>query len=539
MSPSARQRSLLMIVAMSLGLAACISPQGRVVADDEVVGKPAGVSGAQGAHSKLMGGETQQWRAGQLWYHISGGEQGRLQLRLRLLDPPERTSLFLPGAWAGRDDYAKAIRIQSATGPSGPLPLTLLRDQGRLDIVAKDQAWIELRYEVNLSKRRSEQERLEPQRLGEAGFLAYAPTFLVLPSERLARQLSQIPIEVQLPDTIEVLTTWPLKRPPSPSKRAGYTTYGYVAADIGELRDAFVVAQQALVQVRDPERALSIAYAPSYKGDTQAMTALIERVLSAYITRFGSPGPVAVFVHSPASSQRAGGAKGKGAGVRWGTGRRGGFVLELPATASVDDEMSLLIAHEAFHLWNGHKLVPDGAQEQRTRWFKEGLTHYVALQTLGQLRLCSTRRLLDELAMASHRYTQANTRSSDAQWAARYPYDRGLLLAAAIDLQLRRESQGKRTLDAWLLKLFERAQQPRWLYDEDKLFAELRALDPSPGLGKLWSQQVKQELSLDLEAMYLKMGLHWLPQTAQRSPRLIPLDGSSGMYREMFGLSHP
>src|SRR5699024_5809502 len=64
-----------------------------------------------------------------------------------------------------------------------------------------------------------------------------------------------------------------------------------------------------------------------------------------------------------------------------GMGRHGGFVLEITPDQEVDDEFLILFAHEALHSWNGHQLVPDPEADSDTTWFKEGLTHYIALKT--------------------------------------------------------------------------------------------------------------------------------------------------------------
>lgn len=516
--------------ALSAGCLSGPKPEVMAQSPDELIGgapddaQADSAASSAAAHDAALKAEHE--RPGELWYHVSMAQEETLELSLRLLKPAKRTSLFLPGAWAGRDDYAQAIRIKGVVGPSGQLPMTLWREQGRLDVMSEGQPWIELRYEVQLSKRHGERERLEPQRL-EGGFLAYAPTFLILPSERVARSLRAIPIEVQLPQRLEMVTSWASVGPWRPSKREGYKVGGFLASDIGQLRDAFISAAPKLELHTSEATALTVAYAPSYKGDKAKLNALIERVVITYQRRFNPVGPVAVLVHSPPQTQT----------TRWGTGRRGGFILELPAKAQPDEELGLLVAHEAFHLWNGHKLVPEPAQEPKTRWFKEGLTHYVALQTCGALGLCSARKLLDELAGASQRHIELARGVSAPAMLAREPYDRGMLLAAAIDLQLRQDSQGQRTLDDWLNRLIQRSQQhPRWMYDEDALFEELKTLNKSPGLLRLWADQVQRRQPIALDALYRALGLHWLPRAGERAARLSPLASPAPLYERMLGL---
>jgi hypothetical protein len=122
-------------------------------------------------------------REGALWYRIVPHKEA-LHITLRLMRPPRQLSLFLPGAWAGQDDWAARIRIKQAITPEGQRPITLQRHLGRLDIDAGEtRPWIELSYEVSLAEREHPMARFAPQKLPHSkDFFAYAPTILILPT---------------------------------------------------------------------------------------------------------------------------------------------------------------------------------------------------------------------------------------------------------------------------------------------------------------------------------------------------------------------
>src|SRR5690606_6837933 len=144
--------------------------------------------------------------------------------------------------------------------------------------------------------------------------------------------------------------------------------HGFVADDVRGLRDAFVAAGGALATHHSlgmaaalghdaPEGGpLTIAFAPPVREGRDALSARIAHIVSGFEARFGPQPSVTAYVRH-ADAMR-------------GMGRRAGFVLELPERARIDDEALVLIAHEAFHMWNGHELVPDPEHERRTRWFK-------------------------------------------------------------------------------------------------------------------------------------------------------------------------
>jgi predicted metalloprotease with PDZ domain len=145
-----------------------------------------------------------------------------------------------------------------------------------------------------------------------------------------------------------------------------------------------------------------------------------------------------------------------------------------------------LLSHELFHVWNGKRIAPralldiDYAREAYTRslWLMEGLTsHYdrFALRTSGRI---SARSFLDKvlddwarlMATPGRRHQSLEASSFDA-WIKLYRPDesnlnttvsyylKGGLVMLALDLQIRRRSDGAHSLDDVLRMLWHRYGQ--------------------------------------------------------------------------------
>jgi predicted metalloprotease with PDZ domain len=146
-------------------------------------------------------------------------------------------------------------------------------------------------------------------------------------------------------------------------------------------------------------------------------------------------------------------------------------------------EFLLLAAHEHFHAWNGKRLWPeafgtlDYSREVYCRmlWVVEGWTSYYEKILLRRAQLATSKEVLGFLAERIRRYRETPGRrvesladaSFDA-WIHHYQpdenspnsgisyYEKGQLVAFLLDLELRRRSRGRKSLDDALLLLYER-----------------------------------------------------------------------------------
>lgn len=500
--------------AFTLLVVGCTHP--ARVDDDTLVGKP----------DPPM---TSEYNRGTLWYGVAVHRE-RLDVTVRLLAPPTgSTRFFLPGPWAGRSDHADALAIGQARGPDGPAFLTIDRSAGRIDIDTPDLEWVELRYSVDLSQLKDHGSFRPGFREGVA--VLFGPTFLVLPSQQVLDQTREIPVEVHVPDAWNVMTTWsPVAEKPS-RHNASVRVHGFIAQDGKALRDAFLVTGEKLKMVAPPQTPeTTVGFSPRFKGDREAIASLVGSVLAGYRETFDSLGPTRVFVDVSDAGPDA---------PLGGVGRRGGFVLNLPSKSAASPDVALLVAHEALHLWNGHHLVPHPDAEEGTRWFKEGVTHYLAIKYASRWGLIDFDFASGELAQLAANY-QRNPLSQGRQGRKidrmRFPYDQGALLALEVDAALARSSLGKVGVEDWLREVGELADDG--VYNRETLAMALREV--STEIGSAAPAVMRRHLDatrpIDLSALFHRADLHWLPSDRSRGARVIGLERKQPLYTLLFRL---
>lgn len=526
------------MVAALMALPACQS-SGPAPEDDpveELVGSaPAREDGAPPSFGDAAGreapGDEAEVRRGVLWYRLELDE-GNARVDVRLNEPPERTSFFLPGPWAGREDFDDNIRINGARGEEGSIPFVIERDERRIDIESRGGDYVELSYTVELDDGYN-RERFHPQMRNGVVF-AYGPTLLLLPSDQISRQVRDIPVEVHAPEDWRVLTTWERIEDHSSREVDGGHVWGFRADDAGALRDTFVAAGASLDVERpsksDDEAPISVGFAPDVDADRARFGESISQVVDAYRDRFGDLGAVTVYVRQVADDRQR---------RARGVGRRGGFVVELPAEQTLDEHALLLLAHEAFHLWNGHYLAPAPKAEPETRWFKEGVTHYVALKMLAGSGDFTQGDVLDELARSARYYQQnraARSQPASAAERARLPYDKGVLLAVGLDASLLRQSGGRLGVEDWLTHLIDRSESFGEGYrsrDLREALVEVAGSNDAKAV-EFWDAHVAGSGRLDLSELFRTAGLHWLEGARRERARLLPLDGDDTPFSAMF-----
>ena len=353
----------------------------------------------------------------------------------------------------------------------------------------------------------------------DGAVLAYGVTFLVTPGRQYLERTQAIPVEVVTPPGWTAVSTWPLADTFTSSVVDGSTVYAYVAADATQLREAFLVTGPAVQTTRrsDGEELVEVAFGSAFGGDRDHFADFVSAVTKQYASRYGAPGPVHVYVSSGATTNQE----------LTGIGRRNGFVVNVPADDPLSESARLLVAHEALHLWNGHRLVPRPDAEIATRWFKEGVTHYLALKMLARTDTASENFVLGELARSAASYAR-NPLSRGATGSeldrARFPYDFGFLVAHAADAALHAQSGGRVSGEDWLAAMLARGDEP---YDEQDLLVALQSLaggqEGVSAAERVWRRYVRVREPFDLAELFAQVGLHWLPETDESAGRLVPL----------------
>ena len=191
-----------------------------------------------------------------------------------------------------------------------------------------------------------------------------------------------------------------------------------------------------------------------------------------------------------------------------------------------------LCSHEYFHAWNVKRLRPaalatstlDREAHTELLWAFEGITSYYDDLALVRAGLISHERYLALLGKTLTRVRQTPGRlrqsvgeSSFDAWTRFYKQDenapnaiisyyaKGMLVALALDLELRRLTNGQRTLDDLMRLMWARRDEANGL-DEDgieQLATEVAGAD----LSAFFDQAVRGTRDLELEAALVSVGI--------------------------------
>jgi predicted metalloprotease with PDZ domain len=169
-----------------------------------------------------------------------------------------------------------------------------------------------------------------------------------------------------------------------------------------------------------------------------------------------------------------------------GTGLTDSFALFYQRGASLADDsptrepLLSVLAHEHFHNWCGLAIAPEGT-EQLAYWFTEGFTSFYTGRMLRAARLATEEQRRREVDEALARYWKSPARGeTNAVIAERFwtdrdvgelPYQRGFVVALALDAEMRRASGGTRTLDDGMRELLAEARATGERFTTEELLA--------------------------------------------------------------------
>jgi predicted metalloprotease with PDZ domain len=205
-------------------------------------------------------------------------------------------------------------------------------------------------------------------------------------------------------------------------------------------------------------------------------------------------------------------------------------------TAEVDRDYRnflSLVAHEFFHLWNVKRIRPDAlgpfdyTQENYTKnlWVAEGITDYYADVALRRAGLISEDDFLDAAARSFQglqntpgRLVQSAEEASFDAWIKYYRqdensinsqvsyYDKGAILGLLLDLEIRKRSDGRKSLDDVMRYLYtEFFKKDRNYTPAD--FQKTAELMAGSSLEEFFARYVRGKDELDYNAALAAAGL--------------------------------
>ncbi|HEX3764642.1 MAG TPA: PDZ domain-containing protein [Kofleriaceae bacterium] len=392
------------------------------------------------------------------------------EIELRFPVDTDTVALVLP-AWSPGSylirDYARFVRDLAVTGDDGAPRRTTKRDKSTWEVDAVGARELRVRYAVyghDLSVRTNHIDT-------DHAFLHGPATFLYPAHLRAA----PVELELAIPEgwTLTTAMAW---QPAAP--------YRLTAETIDELYDHPIHAGPTRTLAVSAQVPVKLAIwgrrAPGGTFDEARLAADLGAIVDDHIARFGA----APFSHYTFLVMLAHDAYG---GLEHRASSVNLYHPQFAASRKHYEGLLELLSHELFHAWNGKRIAPpallqpDYAREAYTSclWLMEGLTSHYDRYALRTSTRITARSFLDKvlddwarlMATPGRRRHDLEASSFDA-WIKLYKPDesnlnttvsyylKGGLTMLALDLQIRRRTEGARSLDDVLRLLWQRYGAP-------------------------------------------------------------------------------
>ncbi len=343
----------------------------------------------------------------------------------------------LPGGWAS---YVRNLVATDGLGREVPLDLSGL---SRWRLPSGVPQPLSLRYEVLIHHDQGNW----PVGWDEAAYAKRDCDCVLLTGMAVfigSATLRDIGVTFELPDSHEDRGAW---RSVAPWARLAGELESYRAADFAELSEvAFVIGDMPVEEIRLGQAEIEIAVGRGLPAGPQLFRRAVEDYLRTLQVLLGEP-PTGRFVIVANPDVYSGG----GAFIRSVS-----MLFKDPPVWPSRHQWGHVVAHELVHLWNGHVLRYDVTEE----WVKEGLTDY--LSRLVQFR---AGHLTEEQFFAAivRGYPWYLAKVGEASLREAGPrkqelgvllYDGGLYASLAIDIEIRRLTEGRVGLADVIGKLY-------------------------------------------------------------------------------------
>ncbi|XLZ70359.1 hypothetical protein ABT364_28115 [Massilia sp. SR12] len=172
-----------------------------------------------------------------------------------------------------------------------------------------------------------------------------------------------------------------------------------------------------------------------------------------------------------------------------------------------------VMAHELAHFWNGHSLVPKHESEE---WFKEGVNDYVTVITMARNKLMGRAMLVQQLENLARGQNVARNvlgltmsvreavKDKHRNWLL--VYGGGTIAGLAMDVELRKASKGKASLDTLLKEMYKEFGHKGKTYDQADLVRIGKAIS-GVDLDPLLNNIVATSQAPDLAPLFRDIGL--------------------------------
>lgn len=183
------------------------------------------------------------------------------------------------------------------------------------------------------------------------------------------------------------------------------------------------------------------------------------------------------------------------------------------ATAANRVIWGYIMAHELLHFWNGLSMVP---ADDREEWLKEGFTDYLTTMTMARNGIDSQDQLFRRLENIPRRYLFARYAQSpnvtvrdagaEKQKNRQLVYGGGAITALALDIELRKASNDKTTLEDLMRSLFSEYHNPDKRYTLDDVIRHSKTLT-GKDLTTFFDTAVASKSMFNFKPYYSEFGL--------------------------------
>ncbi|RKU17403.1 hypothetical protein C6503_10935, partial [Candidatus Poribacteria bacterium] len=320
------------------------------------------------------------------------------------------------------DGYSRYVRDLTATDAGGEKISVTEIGKTQWAVETQNALPVTLRYTVLLNH----DEREWPFGRDEAPYAQEDCIFLPGYALFITGEVEDIELRVDVPDAWHVSTPW------NPIGNEGYR---FTIADRDDLMYAYMVLGTHSERVAESEGAeIVLALGGHFKASMDEVQRTVKSLLHTYSEIFGgTPDDRMLFVANPCDKYSGGGVSGRSISVL------------MDGTLDTDNRQSWtpLVAHEICHIWNG-KAIDFNTQEY---WFSEGFTEYCSKISCARLGIISEDDFLRDLERKWELYLskqgELSIREAGENKMVNHElvYEGGSLIAAALDLQIRKQTQ--------------------------------------------------------------------------------------------------
>ena len=333
------------------------------------------------------------------------------------------------------DGYARYVRYLTATDAGGEKIAVTEIGKTQWAVETQNALPVTLCYTVLLNH----DEREWPFGRDEAPYAQEDCIFCPGYALFITGEVEDIELRVDVPDNWHVSTPW------NPIGNEGYR---FTIADRDNLMYAYMVLGTHSERVAESEGAeIVLALGGHFKASMDEVHRTVKSLLHTYSEIFGgTPEDRMLFVANPSDKYSGGGVSGHSISVL------------MDGTLEADNRQSWapLVAHEICHIWNG-KAIDFNTQEY---WFSEGFTEYCSKVSCARLGIISEDDFLRDLERKWELYLSKQGEISIREAGENkmvhreLVYEGGSLIAAALDLRIRKHTQNRKSLDNVMKQMY-------------------------------------------------------------------------------------